>query len=114
MQGIKLVGCAILIVRYFGGIKLGTGGMARAYSEAAKAVVDKAELIPYEKEIQLTFFTDYANMRRWEYLISCFNSLKIDRQFDEKGAKWSVCGPESVVMRLQEKLKDASILFLVK
>ncbi len=65
MQGNDLVNCAILVVRYFGGIKLGTGGMARAYSEAAKVVVDSAKLTPYEKEIQLSFSTDYANMRRW-------------------------------------------------
>jgi len=114
MQGNDLVDCAILVVRYFGGIKLGTGGMARAYSEAAKAVVDSAELIPYEKEMQLSFFTDYANMRKWEYLVSGFNSLKIDRKFDENGAQWSIYGHESVVKQLQEKLKDASITFLVK
>jgi len=114
MQGNELVGCAILIVRYFGGIKLGTGGMARAYSEAAKAVVDEAELIPYEKEMQLSFFTDYANMRRWEYLLSGFNSLRIDREFDEKGANWSICGSESEIFKLQEKLKELSLPFLVK
>jgi len=88
--------------------------MARAYSEAAKPVVDSAELIPHEKEMQLSFFTDYANMRKWEYLVSGFNSLKIDRKFDENGAQWSVYGPESVVKQLQKKLKDASIAFLVK
>jgi len=114
MQGNDLVNCAILVVRYFGGIKLGTGGMARAYSEAAKAVVDEAELIPYEKEMQLTFFTDYANMRRWEYLVSGFNSLKIDREFNQKGANWSICGSESDIFKLQEKLKELSLPFLVK
>ena len=33
----------IVVVRYFGGTKLGTGGLARAYSDATKAVIEKAE-----------------------------------------------------------------------
>jgi len=114
MQVNDLVECAILIVRYFGGIKLGTGGMARAYSESAKSVVDSAELIPYEKEIQLSFFTDYANLRKWEYLVSDLNLAKIDREFNEKGAYWTICGNESTILKLQKMLKDARIEFLVK
>jgi len=114
MQGYDLIGCAILIVRYFGGIKLGTGGMARAYSEAAKVVVDVAELLIYEKEKQLSFFTDYGALRKWDYLVSDLNLAKIDREFNEKGAYWSIYGPESTILKLQKLLKDARIEFLVK
>jgi putative IMPACT (imprinted ancient) family translation regulator len=39
LRGEGLVNCAVLIVRYFGGIKLGTGGMASAYASAVKVVV---------------------------------------------------------------------------
>jgi len=114
MQGNVLIDCAILIVRYFGGIKLGTGGMARAYSEAAKAVVDVAKLSIYEREMQISFFTDYKALRKWEYLVSELNLAKIDRKFNEKGAYWSIYGTESAILKLQKKLNDASISFLVK
>ena len=114
MQGNDLVDCAILVVRYFGGIKLGIGGMARAYSDAAKTVIDAAKLSIYEKELQISFFTDYKTLRKWEYLISELNLAKIDRKFNEKGVFWSICGPESDILKLQEKLKDTSISFLVK
>ena len=53
MRGDGLINCAVLIVRYFGGIKLGTGGMARAYALAVKDVVKVSELILYEKQICL-------------------------------------------------------------
>lgn len=33
----------IVVVRYFGGTKLGTGGLARAYGDATRAVIEKAE-----------------------------------------------------------------------
>lgn len=43
MQGENLIDCGIIVVRYFGGTKLGTGGLARAYSKAAKHVIEDAE-----------------------------------------------------------------------
>jgi len=35
----------IMVVRYFGGTKLGTGGLSRAYAQAAKEMLDKANII---------------------------------------------------------------------
>jgi uncharacterized YigZ family protein len=40
--GCNLTNVLIVVTRYFGGTKLGTGGLARAYSEAAKLVVKKS------------------------------------------------------------------------
>jgi uncharacterized YigZ family protein len=114
MQGNALVECGILIVRYFGGIKLGTGGMVRAYGEAARTVVECAELLPYEKEMTLSFFTDYSSLRKWEYLIGGLDMLHIDRTFDEHGGHWSLRGRESVILDVQRTLKDARIDFSVE
>ena len=47
LRGEDVINCAVLIVRYFGGIKLGTGGMARAYADAVKNVLGEAALVPY-------------------------------------------------------------------
>ncbi len=43
--GRKLVNVCIVVTRYFGGILLGTGGLVRAYSEAAKAAICSSEII---------------------------------------------------------------------
>lgn len=41
--GRQLMDTMVLVVRYFGGVKLGVGGLVRAYSQAANAVLDTAE-----------------------------------------------------------------------
>ena len=41
----KLINVLVIIVRYFGGIKLGAGGLVRAYSKACSNVIDKDNLI---------------------------------------------------------------------
>ena len=38
----ELTNLVIVVTRYFGGIKLGTGGLARAYTHAAKLAIEKA------------------------------------------------------------------------
>lgn len=49
LQGSGLGDAAVVVTRYFGGTKLGTGGLVRAYSDAVKAVLDvlpRAEKVP--------------------------------------------------------------------
>ena len=42
LAGHELINTAVIIVRYFGGIKLGTGGLVRAYSDAVNSVINNA------------------------------------------------------------------------
>ncbi len=45
IERMRLENVAVAVTRYFGGILLGTGGLTRAYSRAAKLAADKAKLV---------------------------------------------------------------------
>ena len=45
IQGAEVVNCLITVVRYFGGTLLGTGGLVRAYGEAASSALEKAGVV---------------------------------------------------------------------
>ncbi len=50
----------VVVTRYFGGIKLGTSGLIRAYSEATKLVLSKAEIIEVPETKIINLKIDYS------------------------------------------------------
>ena len=99
LRGEMLINCAVLIVRYFGGIKLGTGGMARAYAQAVKDVLDVAEIIPYRKQISYSFETSYSDVDKTLYRLKQVEITKIDREFNADGVVWTIAGDEEKIDR---------------
>lgn len=50
---------AVVVTRYFGGIKLGVGGLVRAYSDAAKRVVESAGIVKKRLHQEVFVWVDY-------------------------------------------------------
>ncbi len=59
LQKNNLTNVLAVVTRYFGGIKLGAGGLVRAYSSSTSGAVKIAELIPIIKTINITVKFDY-------------------------------------------------------
>ncbi|WP_121866961.1 IMPACT family protein [Glutamicibacter sp. PAEs-4] len=55
-----------VVVRYFGGIKLGAGGLVRAYSEAVSSALDQAQLHLRQRMRIHTFAASHADAARYE------------------------------------------------
>ena len=56
------------VVRYFGGVKLGAGGLVRAYTDAIALAVAGAEKVERIPEVEMRLEADYADaerVRRW-------------------------------------------------
>lgn len=92
LQGHDLINAAIITVRYFGGTKLGPGGLVRAYAEAANAAYAQAELIPYEKLFIHKIECNYSNVSMIEYESTHKNIRILSKEFGEKGAIFEIEG----------------------
>ncbi|SFV55393.1 FIG000605: protein co-occurring with transport systems (COG1739) [hydrothermal vent metagenome] len=90
LRGKDLINCAVLIVRYFGGIKLGTGGMVRAYALSANDVIKISDIIEYKKMVKYEFETSYHNIEKTNYHLKKLDITSIEREFNINSVKWSI------------------------
>ncbi|MFO7653698.1 MAG: YigZ family protein [Candidatus Krumholzibacteriia bacterium] len=61
--------CVVAVVRYFGGIKLGTGGLARAYGDAAAAALSAGERTDVKLGHELVLRFPYARQKTVQHLL---------------------------------------------
>ena len=83
INGFKLKDVTVVVTRYFGGILLGTGGLVRAYSKAAKDTLDFAEkvfMVPGETYKIECAYNFYASL---ESLIKDFDGLIENTLFED-------------------------------
>lgn len=92
LQGHELINAAIITVRYFGGTKLGPGGLVRAYAEAANGAYAQAELHLYEKLLIQKIECNYSNVSMVEYECTQQNIRITAKEFGEKGAIFTLEG----------------------
>jgi uncharacterized YigZ family protein len=92
LRGENIINCAVLIVRYFGGIKLGTGGMARAYALAVKNALAKASLDTYVKKIEYHFTTSYSQVDKTLYFFKKLDIIDYEREFRMEDVEWKMIG----------------------
>ena len=64
IQSFELTNILIVIVRYFGGIKLGVGGLITAYKTTAQMALETAEIIEKTIDIHFLITFDYKNMNK--------------------------------------------------
>lgn len=62
IRSARLTNLAIAVVRYFGGIKLGTSGLIAAYREAARLAIEAGEIVTRYETATLTFTFPYLAM----------------------------------------------------
>jgi len=104
LQGQEIINAAVIVVRYFGGTKLGTGGLVRAYSDAVNLVIQEAELVEYKKEILLSLIFDYSGVRVVEYECEKFEIYIVEKDFSSR-VKYKIKGSKESVEELLKELE---------
>lgn len=107
LQNAPLGDIAAVVVRYFGGVKLGTGGLQRAYSQAVSAALDElqTELVVYRESFELDY--PYHLQGVIEPLWQQFDVRVSDSQFTEQVRQRLELVPEQLEP-LQERLDAVS------
>lgn len=88
---LKKTGCTdagIVVVRYFGGTLLGTGGLVRAYTASAKAALESAGIVTYQPFCECRVTVGYADYQKILPFFEQFGVLLDDTDF---GAEVTVC-----------------------
>ncbi len=80
LQSNDLTNVLCLVVRYFGGIKLGAGGLVRAYSNSASESVNKADIVSLVYGFNIKIQFDYDNVKLIDYLLK---DVLVTKRFDE-------------------------------
>ena len=93
----------IIVVRYFGGIKLGAGGLTRAYAGSAQAAVDEMVLLPYVAMAQVQILAEFATEAQCRYIVESLNG-RIDNVDYSKQVTLTVTLAEADIERLKERL----------
>ena len=78
-----MVNCLITVVRYFGGTLLGTGGLVRAYGEAASGALDNAGIVETIPMGVYKITCSYDQYRQLSRLIENAGGLEVNPQFSD-------------------------------
>ena len=95
----ELTNILVIVVRYFGGILLGTGGLVAAYKEATTDALDQAEVIEKTVDESISILFDYVLMNEVMRIIKDTNAQISSQNFEDQCA-----------MQLSIRKQDAGLL----
>lgn len=78
----ELINVLAITVRYFGGIKLGAGGLVRAYSKSVRDAVIASDLVDVVKGYRMNVIISYDMQKNLDYLLK--NYAIVNKQFNDK------------------------------
>ena len=82
INSFELTNVLVIVVRYFGGILLGTGGLITAYKEASMNALEQANIVEQTIDEVFTVGFDYLLMNEVMRVIKEINPLVLDQSFD--------------------------------
>lgn len=96
---------AVIVTRYFGGVKLGAGGLARAYFEATATCLREADKVEVRDDMLLRVTTDWKWVGGVERVAARWQ--RVEGSFDSKGGIIVVRVPRSQVDAVVTEMGDA-------
>ena len=101
----ELTNVVIVVTRYFGGIKLGAGGLVRAYGHSAVLGIEAADIVHMVPLQRVKLTVDYGQLASAEHWVRQKNLRTGASEYTDRAALQMLCPPEQVEALLTE-LRD--------
>lgn len=98
----------IVVTRWYGGIQLGTGGLARAYGGCATQVLQLASSEVWVPRITVTGHCPYSYLDIFKVRIADAGAVLNSEEFDAEGAWLTLAVPDTQLAGLQKALSEAT------
>lgn len=103
IQSKKLTNILVVVVRYYGGINLGVGGLIQAYKTAAYNCLNQADIVKKFLMVNFSLTTDYANLNLAMRFIK-EHKLKVISQTMEMTCKFEITVIKSEAKKIKQLL----------
>jgi uncharacterized YigZ family protein len=107
VKGKGITNVLVTVVRYFGGTKLGTGGLVRAYTESARRTLAGLPLEPWVIEVEFTVGLPYPLYEPALKILEEHRGKRLDEEFDTL-VRLTGSVPESDFTFFKEKITTLS------
>jgi len=97
-----------VVTRWYGGINLGAGGLARAYGGSTAECLRSAPRRPLLEMMEAELHCDFALVNSVHSLLPDFAAEKLGERFDEQGLRLRLRLPASMFAGLAQRLRDLS------
>lgn len=84
LTGARLVNVCAVVTRYFGGTLLGTGGLVKAYTEAAAAALANGEVAERVDGTAFLVDSDYTDLGKIQYLLAKAGAITQDTEYADR------------------------------
>ncbi|MFT7414712.1 MAG: putative YigZ family protein [Methylophagaceae bacterium] len=105
LEGQSIINTVVGVIRYFGGVKLGTGGLTRAYGTTAKLAIDAATLNPWVEMVILKLDIEYSRLQTLEYQLNKCHGQIIEQQFTDR-VHVTINLPARAGLQIQQQFTD--------
>ena len=104
----ELFNVFVAVIRYYGGVKLGKGGLIRAYSFSARQVIEEAEITTVKVEKETTVFIPFNFIGDMMYIINFLGVNIVSQDYTAHGVSMNLSVPIGKVSKFQDILIEKS------